>query len=154
MRSPPPWQRAHPLVLDVTDFAAIPATVSQAESLAGPIDVLVNNASYGHEGVLEESSAEDLQRQFAANVYGPVAMMQAVPPGTRERRSGHIINVTFGSWLRTIRPGIPPSELVVANALRHSMPDFLLNSASGNSFAKFVIERQDTDKMEAFRLAS
>src|SRR5277367_1815646 len=60
----------------------------------------------------------------------------------------------FGSWLRTIRPGIPPSELVVANALRQSMPEFLLNAASGNSFAKFVIERQDTDKMEAFRLAS
>ena len=60
----------------------------------------------------------------------------------------------FGSWLRTIRPGIPPSELVVANALRHSMPEFLLNSASGNSFAKFLSERQDTNKIEAFRLAS
>jgi hypothetical protein len=60
----------------------------------------------------------------------------------------------FGSWLRTIRPGIPPSELVVANALRQSMPELLLNAAPGNSFAKFVIERQDTDKMEAFRLAS
>ena len=60
----------------------------------------------------------------------------------------------FGSWLRTIRPGIPPSELVVANALRQSMPEFLLNSATANIFAKFVIERQDTDKMEAFRLAS
>ena len=60
---------------------------------------------------------------------------------------------SFGSWLRTIRPGIPPSELVVANALRQSMPDFLLNAASGNSFANFVIGRQDTDKMEAFRLA-
>ena len=60
----------------------------------------------------------------------------------------------FGSWLRTIRPGIPPSELVVANALRHSLPEFLPDSASGNSFAKFVIERQDTGRMEAFRLAS
>ena len=60
----------------------------------------------------------------------------------------------FGSWLRTIRPGIPPSELVVANALRQSMPEFLLNSATANIFAKFVIERQDTDKMQAFRLAS
>ena len=60
----------------------------------------------------------------------------------------------FGSWLRTIRPGIPPSELVVANALRQSMPEFLLNSASGNSFAKFVIERQDSEKMEPFRLAT
>src|ERR1700719_5306345 len=60
----------------------------------------------------------------------------------------------FGSWLRTIRPGIPPSELVVASALRHGLPEFLLNPAAGNSFAKFIIERQDTDKMEAFRLAS
>ena len=61
---------------------------------------------------------------------------------------------SFGSWLRTIRPGIPPSELVVANALRQSLPDFLLNAAPGNSFAKFVIGRQDTNRMEAFRLAS
>jgi hypothetical protein len=60
----------------------------------------------------------------------------------------------FGSWLRTVRPGIPPSELVVANAMRHSMPEFLLNSAAGNSFAKFVSERQDTNRMQAFRLAS
>jgi hypothetical protein len=61
---------------------------------------------------------------------------------------------SFGSWLRTIRPGIPPSELVVANALRQSLPEFLLNTAPSNIFAKFVIERQDTDKMAAFRLAS
>ena len=60
----------------------------------------------------------------------------------------------FGSWLRTIRPGIPPSELVVANALRHGMPEFLLNSAPLKVFAKFVIERQDTDKMQAFSLAA
>jgi hypothetical protein len=60
----------------------------------------------------------------------------------------------FGSWLRTIRPGIPPSELVVANALRQSLPEFLLNAAPGNSFAKFVIERQGTNNMRAFRLAS
>lgn len=97
--------RAHPLVLDVTDLAAIPAAVSRAESLAGPIDVLVNNAGYGHEGVLEESSADDLQRQFAANVYGPVAMMQAVLPGMRERRSGHIINVTSMGGFITM-PGL------------------------------------------------
>ena len=61
---------------------------------------------------------------------------------------------SFGSWLRTIRPGIPPSELVVANALRHSLPEFLLNTAPSNIFTKFIIERQDTEKMEAFRLAS
>lgn len=61
---------------------------------------------------------------------------------------------SFGSWLRTIRPGIPPSELVVATALRQRLPDFLLDTAENNSFAKFIIDRQDPDKMELFRLAA
>jgi NAD(P)-dependent dehydrogenase (short-subunit alcohol dehydrogenase family) len=97
--------RAHPLVLDVTDFDAIPAAVADAERQVGVIDVLVNNAGYGHEGVLEESSIEDLQRQFAANVFGPVAMMKAVLPGMRERRRGHIVNVTSMGGFITM-PGI------------------------------------------------
>ena len=42
----------------------------------------------------------------------------------------------------------------MANALRHSMPEFLLNSAPDYVFAKFVIERQDTNKMQAFSLAA
>ncbi|USI73488.1 oxidoreductase [Sphingomonas morindae] len=97
--------RAHVLQLDVTDYPAIPAAVADAESRAGPIDVLVNNAGYGHEGVLEESSMDDLQRQFAANVFGPVAMMKAVLPGMRARRRGHIVNVTSMGGFITM-PGI------------------------------------------------
>jgi NAD(P)-dependent dehydrogenase (short-subunit alcohol dehydrogenase family) len=97
--------RAHPLLLDVTDFAAIPAAVAEAERQFGAIDVLVNNAGYGHEGVLEESSMDDLQRQFAANVFGPVAMIKAVLPGMRARRRGHIVNVTSMGGFITM-PGI------------------------------------------------
>ncbi|WP_404477630.1 oxidoreductase [Novosphingobium sp. BL-52-GroH] len=97
--------RATPLVLDVTDYAAIADAVAHSERGVGPIDVLVNNAGYGHEGVLEESSMNDLQRQFAANVFGPVAMIQAVLPGMRERRRGHIINVTSMGGFITM-PGI------------------------------------------------
>jgi NAD(P)-dependent dehydrogenase (short-subunit alcohol dehydrogenase family) len=97
--------RAFPLVLDVTDFDAIPAAVTAAEEQAGAIDVLVNNAGYGHEGVLEESSIDDLQRQFAANAFGPVAMIKAVLPGMRERRRGHIVNVTSMGGFITM-PGI------------------------------------------------
>ncbi|MFC3693269.1 oxidoreductase [Chenggangzhangella methanolivorans] len=85
---------AFALQLDVTDYAAVPEKVSEAERVAGPVDVLVNNAGYGQEGALEESSLEDLQRQFAANVFGPVAMIKAVLPGMRARRRGHIVNVT------------------------------------------------------------
>ena len=97
--------RAFPLLLDVTDYAAIPEAVQKAERDAGPIDVLVNNAGYGHEGVMEESSMDDLQRQFGANVFGPVAMMKAVLPGMRQRRRGHIINVTSMGGFITM-PGI------------------------------------------------
>ena len=97
--------RAYPLVLDVTDYDAIPAAVADAERQAGVIDVLVNNAGYGHEGALEESAIDDLQRQFAANVFGPVAMMKAVLPGMRERRRGHIVNVTSMGGFITM-PGI------------------------------------------------
>jgi len=60
---------------------------------------------------------------------------------------------SFGSWLRTVRPGIPPSELVVATALRQSMPDFLLNSTKGGILAKFVTKMQCANKVELFRLA-
>jgi len=97
--------RAHPLVLDVTDYSAIPAAVASAELQVGEIDVLVNNAGYGHEGVMEESSMDDLQRQFAANVFGPVAMTKAVLPGMRKRRRGHIVNVTSMGGFITV-PGI------------------------------------------------
>ena len=97
--------RAYPLVLDITDYAAIPEAVADAGRRAGPVDVLVNNAGYGHEGVLEESSMDDLQRQFAANVFGPVAMIKAVLPGMRERRRGHIVNVTSMGGFITM-PGI------------------------------------------------
>jgi len=98
-------ERAFPLLLDVTDHAAIPGAVARAQSEAGLVDVLVNNAGYGHEGVVEESSLDELQRQFAANVFGPVAMIKAVLPGMRERRRGHIINVTSMGGFITM-PGI------------------------------------------------
>ena len=61
---------------------------------------------------------------------------------------------SFDSWLRTIRPGIPPSELVVATALRQRLPEFLLNAIKSSIFAKFVTDRQDVSKMHAFRLAA
>lgn len=70
--------------------------------------------------------------------------------------SGHTQSVwnSFGSWLRTIRPGVAPSEFVVATALRQSLPEFLLDSGVDTNFAKFIAQRQDLDRMAVFRLAS
>jgi NAD(P)-dependent dehydrogenase (short-subunit alcohol dehydrogenase family) len=86
--------RAHGVILDVSDFAAIVPAVTKATDRTGPVDVLVNNAGYGHEGTLEESSLTELEHQFAVNVFGAVALMKAVLPSMRARRSGHIFNVT------------------------------------------------------------
>ncbi|SFQ24848.1 oxidoreductase [Ralstonia sp. NFACC01] len=81
-------------VLDVTDFHVIDGAVSEIEANVGPVDVLVNNAGYGHEGVLEESPLSEMRRQFDVNVFGAVAMMKAVLPFMRRRRRGHILNIT------------------------------------------------------------
>jgi NAD(P)-dependent dehydrogenase (short-subunit alcohol dehydrogenase family) len=92
-------------ILDVTDFDAIEGVVGNIEETVGPIDVLVNNAGYGHEGILEESSLTEMRRQFDVNVFGAVAMMKAVLPYMRHRRSGHILNITSMGGYITL-PGI------------------------------------------------
>ncbi|AVD66203.1 oxidoreductase [Serratia sp. CY49633] len=98
-------QRAFGYLLDVTDVERIDEVVGEIESAVGPIDVLVNNAGYGHEGILEESPLAELRRQFDVNVFGAVAMIKAVLPGMRQRRRGHIINITsMGSFITL--PGI------------------------------------------------
>ncbi|QGZ38137.1 short-subunit dehydrogenase [Pseudoduganella flava] len=81
-------------ILDVTDFAAIGPVVAGIEADIGPIDVLVNNAGYGHEGILEESPLDEMRRQFDVNVFGAVALMKAVLPSMRMRRRGRILNIT------------------------------------------------------------
>src|ERR1700744_1603924 len=81
-------------VLDVTEFDSIAGVVAEIESTVGPVDVLVNNAGYGHEGIMEESPLSEMRRQFDVNVFGAVAMMKAVLPFMRERRRGHILNIT------------------------------------------------------------
>src|ERR1700742_5212016 len=95
----------HGVILDVTDTARIGPVVADIENRIGAIDVLVNNAGYGHEGALEESTIDELRRQFEVNVFGAVAMIQAVLPGMRKRRSGHILNITSMGGMITL-PGL------------------------------------------------
>ncbi|WP_289366716.1 oxidoreductase [Pantoea stewartii] len=98
-------QRAFGRLLDVTDVERIAETVKEIVATVGTVDVLVNNAGYGHEGILEESSLEEMRRQFDVNVFGAVAMIKAVLPEMRQRRCGHIINITSMGGFITL-PGI------------------------------------------------
>ena len=97
--------RALGRLLDVTDFAAIEPLIAEVERTVGPLDVLVNSAGYGHEGILEESPLAEMRRQFDVNVFGAVAMMKAVLPYMRQRRRGHILNITSMGGFITL-PGI------------------------------------------------
>ena len=61
---------------------------------------------------------------------------------------------SFGSWLRTFRKGVAPSEMVVTMALRNTLPEFLLVCSPSNSMAKFIQQRQDPGRADFFRKAA
>src|SRR5215831_10711565 len=60
-----------------------------------------------------------------------------------------LVWASSGSWLRTIRPGVPPSEFIVENVMRQTLPDFLVNGAQTSSLAKFIAEQQDVDNQNS-----
>jgi len=69
--------KAMGVLMDVTDEAAVKRAVAAAEERMGGIDVLVNNAGYGLVGAIEEVSLGEMRAQFEANVFGPLAVIQA-----------------------------------------------------------------------------
>jgi len=64
-----------------------------------------------------------------------------------------LVWASFGSWFCTIRPGLPPSELVVMIALRNTLPEFLARSHITHIFTKFIRDRIDLNRFEGLRLA-
>ena len=96
----PHGDRALALQLDVTRPAEVSSTVDAAIRAFGGIDVLVNNAGIGYFGAIEESDESEVRRMFEINVFGLAHMIQAVLPGMRARRHGHIVNIASIGGIR------------------------------------------------------
>lgn len=98
--------RVLPLSLDVTDLTQITNAVGQADETFGGIDVLVNNAGYGYRAAVEEGDDSDIRQLFETQFFGPVAMIKAVLPEMRGRRSGAIVNIsTIGVQIMPVGSG-------------------------------------------------
>lgn len=83
-----------PIALDVTDQTRIAAVVEDVVRRHGRIDVLVNNAGRTHVGAMEETTDAELRSLFEVQVFGPAALIRAVLPHMRERRSGAIVQLS------------------------------------------------------------
>jgi NAD(P)-dependent dehydrogenase (short-subunit alcohol dehydrogenase family) len=83
-----------PIQLDVTNRGADFGAVKQAAGHFGQLDVLVNNAGYGHFGAIEELSEDDVRSQLETNFFGALWVTQAALPIMRGQHSGHIIQVS------------------------------------------------------------
>ncbi|MEO5688862.1 MAG: oxidoreductase [Burkholderiaceae bacterium] len=101
----PDSDRLLSLDLDVSDVAQARAAVAAALSRFGAIDVLVNNAGYGHLGYFEETTAADIEAQYATNVFGLFNVTRAALPAMRAARQGHIFNLSSTAGFRGIETG-------------------------------------------------
>ncbi|HVY82158.1 MAG TPA: oxidoreductase [Steroidobacteraceae bacterium] len=86
--------------LDVTHRAQVRRAVDTAVSKLGTIDVLVNNAGYGHLGFFEEATDADVRAQFETNFFGALDVTRAVLPVMRAARKGRIFNLSSLAGLR------------------------------------------------------
>jgi NAD(P)-dependent dehydrogenase (short-subunit alcohol dehydrogenase family) len=87
-------ERFLPLQLDVTDRDADFAVVRQAHEHFGRLDIVVNNAGYGHFGMVEEITEAEARAQLETNLFGALWVTQAALPFLREQGSGHILQVS------------------------------------------------------------
>jgi NAD(P)-dependent dehydrogenase (short-subunit alcohol dehydrogenase family) len=87
--------------LDVTQPDDVATAVRAAQARFGAIDVLVNTAGIGYFAAIEEGEEAEVRKMFEVNVFGLLAMTQAVLPGMRKRRSGCIVNLSSIGGLRS-----------------------------------------------------
>jgi NAD(P)-dependent dehydrogenase (short-subunit alcohol dehydrogenase family) len=114
----PVSERLRLLQLDVTDAASIALAVAEA----GPIDVLVNNAGFGVPSPVELTELAMARSMFETNTLGTLAVIQALLPSFRERRSGVIINVSSSTTLKSLpMVGVYRATKAAVNSLTETL---------------------------------
>ena len=99
-------ERVLAVALDVTMPDQVASAMQQAQQRFGSVDVLVNNAGYGYRSAVEEGDDADIRTLFETHFFGAVAMIKAVLPGMRGRRSGAIVNISsIGVQLAAVGSG-------------------------------------------------
>lgn len=82
------------VALDVTDEPQAREAAEAAIARFGRIDILLNNAGFGLLGAVEEATAQEIERIYATNVFGLLAVTRSVLPHMRRQRGGHVLNVS------------------------------------------------------------
>lgn len=114
------------LSLDITDEAQVQAAVAAGLEKFGQIDVLVNNAGFGLLGGIEEASATEVEQVYRTNVFGLLNVTRAVLPSMRQRRRGHIINLSsIGGYRSTPGWGIYSSTKFAVEGITEALHDEL-----------------------------
>ncbi|KAI5814559.1 3-oxoacyl-reductase [Pyronema omphalodes] len=111
------------MALDVTSSdEVLKGVIAEAVNVYGRIDVLVNNAGYILQGAVEECSSKEIFDQFNTNVFGALAVLRAVLPYMRARRSGVIANMgSIGGWNGHVNAGLYCSSKFALAALSMSL---------------------------------
>ena len=116
-------QRVLPAALDVTKPEQVASVVQQAQERFGSgINVLVNNAGYGYRAAVEEGDDAEVRTLFETHFFGTVAMIKAVLPGMRARRSGAIVNISsIGAQLTPVGSGYYSAAKAAVEGLSGSL---------------------------------
>lgn len=92
------------------------ATVDTCVAAVGDVDILINNAGESHAGAIEDTTMDEIERMFAVNVFGPVALTKAVLPGMRRRGTGTVVMV--GSMLSSFPVAFRSTYSATKSALK------------------------------------
>ncbi|MBX9742305.1 MAG: SDR family NAD(P)-dependent oxidoreductase [Chthoniobacterales bacterium] len=91
---PHPSDQLLALKVDLCSVSQIKDAIEKAIETFGQIDVLINNAGHGLVGAIEEASEQEVLHLFQINFFALLHTIQTVLPHFRERRSGHIVNIS------------------------------------------------------------